>query len=322
MLTRRQSLLLGALAVTSLTIRDAAADLGATKGRRMNKLFVYAPHPDDEMLSMGLAILHYIASGYEVHLVSMNSGGALGVANTLNGTTHCSLGTEHPYTHDPDREGYVDFTVPDVSAARILEARSSLGAMAMFPPINPAAPGAVVHHAAGLPDGFGGPPDGPVSAAGVAMAKDVIKSFIDANPNSTHFTMSDSEATLLPDKGHPDHGACGQALRELKLDPVYGPPLANAKFFVSRLYWAPPGGSYPPEVLAAAAGSLQWFGSGSNSYLAHKAAYDSWLRGQVYPVWKAWNPAGGSFAVGYHQVPGQFINNFAAGVSMGNLTHL
>lgn len=288
----------------------------------MNKAFFYAPHPDDEMLSMGLAIIHYLASGYECHLVSMNNGGALGAANTLNGgpagtPAICSLGTEHPYIHSPAAEGYEPLTVPDIAAARILEARSALGAMAMMPPNNPAAKGAVVHHVAGLPDGFGGPANGAPTVEGIAAAKAVMQELIDANPNSSHFTMSESDK-------HPDHAACGKALRQLKQDAVYGPPLVNARFFVSRLYW-----DYDayPEVLAAGKAfdgtqTLKWYGADSNAYLNNKDRYCSWLRNQVLPVWKAWNPAAGTYAVGYHQVPGQFINNFAPSVSMANLSHL
>jgi hypothetical protein len=84
---------------------------------------------------MGLAILHYIANGFDVHLVSVTSGGALGIANTLNGTATCTTPADHPYIHDAEREGYEPHTTDTIAAARILEARSALGAMAMVPPI-------------------------------------------------------------------------------------------------------------------------------------------------------------------------------------------
>ena len=110
----------------------------------MGRVFFYAPHPDDETLSMGLAMLHYIANGFEVHLVSMCDGSADGVANTLNGSANgtpivCSTPADHPYIHSPAREGYPGgpLTAATVGAARILEARSALGAMAMVPPITP-----------------------------------------------------------------------------------------------------------------------------------------------------------------------------------------
>jgi LmbE family N-acetylglucosaminyl deacetylase len=283
------------------------------------RVFFYSPHPDDETLSMGLAMLHYIASGAEVHLVSMNNGGALGVANTLNGVTGCSTPSDHPYTHNPVREGYPVLTVEAVAAARINEARSALGAMAMIPPSPGVTLGAVNHHAAGLPDSYGHPgatsSTAPVTAGGVASAKAVIKSYVDSYPNSFHFTMS-------PTDKHYDHAACGLALRELKNDDVnlapgmggltYKQALANSRFFVSRLYW-----DYDAYPQVAQQPGLAWF-----SYAgSRKAEYDNWLRTQVAPAFRKWNPAQGSYGIGYHQVPSQFTNNFGPDVSIVNLWH-
>lgn len=277
----------------------------------MPRAFFYSPHPDDETLSMGLAITHYLASGFEVHLVSVNSGGALGVANTLNGVTACTL-ADHGYTHNPAREGYAPLSVADIAAARIKEARSALGAMSV---LSSPTPGTVTHHVANLPDGFGSgqtaDSTAPPTAEGIALAKSVIQSYVEAYPNSFHYTMSESD-------DHPDHAACGYALRELKNSAEFGPSLVNAKFFVSRLYWATSqaNGLYPADVLAAADGTLAWFSAGSR-----KAEYDAWLRGKVIVPYKAWNPAAGAYGIGYHQVAGQFNSNFAAGVSIGNLMH-
>lgn len=271
----------------------------------MPRAFLYSPHPDDETLSMGLAMMHYIASGYEVHLVSMNSGGALGVANTLNGVTACTL-ADHGYTHNPSREGYAPLSVPDIGAARIKEARTALGAMAM---LSSPTPGTITHHTGNLPDGFGSGQTSdstvPPTPEGIALAKAVIKSYVDAYPNSFHYTMSESD-------DHPDHAACGYALRELKNE---NPSLINSKFFVSRLYWNT-GSGYPQAVVDAANGTLAWFSAGSR-----KAEYDAWLRGKVIVPYKAWNPAAGAYGIGYHQVAGQFNNNFGSGVSIGNLLH-
>jgi LmbE family N-acetylglucosaminyl deacetylase len=137
----------------------------------MARVFFYSPHPDDETLSMGLAMIYYIAAGSDVHLVSMNNGGALGAANTLNGVTACSIPADHPYTHSPAREGFAPLAVPDVAAARIKEARGALGAMAMIAPPPPPVGGggggpsttrsaAVSPAAAGLHLTVGGPPVG------------------------------------------------------------------------------------------------------------------------------------------------------------------
>lgn len=309
MITRRTILKLGAAAALAPTLTTAQA-----RGKVMPRLFVYAPHPDDETLSMGLALIHFIASGYEVHLVSMTNGDAIGVTNTLNGSNGtgpvtCTIG-DHPYVHSPAREGYPELTVADIGAARLKEARAALGAMAMLPS---ATPGTVVHHYAGLHDGFGGPAHGKATTAAVAQVKTIMQGFIDDYPGSLHYTMSASDA-------HPDHAACGIALRELKNEL---PALANSKFFVSRLYWAlsQPNGLYPQTVLDEADGTLAWYGASSSAFQSRYSEYCAWLRTKAIVPFRAWNPPAGAYGIGYHQVPSQFNNNFGASVSMANLWH-
>lgn len=303
-------------------------------GDLMSRVFFYSPHPDDETLSMGLAMLYYIFYGYEVHLVSMTNGEAIGVANTLNGSANgtalvCSIASDHPYIHTPAREGYEPLTVPAIGDARILEARSVLGMMAMLP----GATGTVTHHIAGLPSEFGNPGGGssttPATPEGIAAAKTVIKQYVDDYPNSFHHTMSESDK-------HHDHQACGFALRELMNDDVnkvpwadrtYKSALSGSRFFVSRLYWAlaQPDGKYPPEVLAAAGataqdpdGSLGWF-----PYGAKYNDFCDWML-KVIKVYRAWDPAAGTYGIGYHQVPSQFTKCFPPPTSVekqGNLWH-
>jgi LmbE family N-acetylglucosaminyl deacetylase len=307
MIARRTILKLGAVAALAPTITTAQAK----EAKSMPHVFWYSPHPDDETLSMGLAMMHFIASGYNVHLVSMNSGGALGVANTLNGTGPCSIPTDHPYTHNPAREGYAPLTVTDIANARLKEARSAFGAMAM---LSSPTPGSIFHHAANLPDGFGSgqtsDSTAPPTPEGIALAKGVIQSYVEAYPNSLHYTMSASDA-------HPDHAACGHALRELKNEDS---TLVNSRFFVSRLYWNT-GSGYPQAVLDEANGTLQWYGTGSSSFAARKSEYDAWLRTKVIVPYRAWNPAAGAFGIGYHQVPGQFTNNFGPSATIACLWH-
>lgn len=296
----------------------------------VTRVFFYSPHPDDETLSMGLAMLHYIANGCDVHLVSMCNGEAAGVANTLNGVASgtavvCSTPADHPYIHSPAREGYPTLTAADIGDARILEARSTLGMMAMVPPVTPGVLGTVTHHVAGLPAEFGDPGSGsstsPPTAAGIAAAKAVIKGYVDSYPNSFHYTMSDADH-------HHDHAACGIALRQLKNDTVntipgtsltYHDALVNARFFVSRLYWAisQPDGHYQQDLLDAANGTLAWF----NYYGSRYTLYCDWLRNQVIKPYRAWNPAAGAYGVGYHQVVSQFTSNFGPSASIANLWH-
>jgi len=274
---------------------------------------------------MGLAMLHYIASGFDVHLVSMTSGDAVGSAYFLNGANPsgtpvvCPTSADHPWTHSPEREGYEPLTTEGIGAARILEARAALGVMAMVPPIkdsngNTITPGPVFHHVGGLHDGFGAPGQAsstaPVTREGIDAAKEIIFPFVRDYPNSFHITMS-------PADHHHDHAACGIALKEIKQEnpAMLGTPL----FFVSRLYWAisQPDGKYQQDLLDEAHGTLAWFsyyGSNYSSYVDH-------LRNRVIKAYRAWNPAAGAYGIGYHQVRSQFESNFGANASVANLFH-
>lgn len=314
--------------LTAAALAPLAADLGSsthvTKGKRMGRVFFYSPHPDDEVLSMGLAMLYYIAVGFEVHLVSVTNGSALGVANTLNGSTDsgtavaCTI-ADHPFIHSPAREGYplvapaTRLTVDDIGAARNAEARSALAAMAMVPPVTAGVTAGVFHHTANLPGDFAGSGSSstsPVTPEGIAAAKAVILPFVQNYPNSFHYTMS-------PADHHHDHAACGLALKEIKAEnPTL---LGTPRYFVSRLYWATsqPDGHYQQDLLDAAAGTLAWFNYSGANY----DRYCAWLRGQVVKAYRAWSPAEGAYGVGYHQVSSQFASNFDTGVSIGNLWH-
>lgn len=314
--------------LTAAALAPLAADLGSsthvTKGKRMGRVFFYSPHPDDETLSMGLAMIYYIAAGFDVHLVSMSNGAALGVANTLNGSASgspvlCSTSADHPYVHSPAREGYAPLTVEDVAAARIREARSALGAMAMIPPNPGVTPGQVFHHAADLPAEFGAPGStsstAPVTPEGIAAAKAKILPFVQNYPNSFHYTMS-------PADHHHDHAACGLALREIKTE---NPTLLGVpRFFISRLYWTVTDGLYAADLRAAAGGtaanpngSIAWF----NYSGTHYDRYEAWLKNQVQDAYHHWNPAAGAYGIGYHQVPSQFASNLGPAASVGNLWH-
>lgn len=295
----------------------------------MGRVIVYAPHPDDETLSVGLAMLHYIASGFETHLVSMTDGNALGVANTLNGSANgspilCTSPADHPYVHNPAREQYEPLTTDMIGTARLAEARSVLGAMAMVPPITGSngqlvTPGEVVHHYGGLHDGFGAPGQGsstaPATRDGIDAAKAVILQYVQDYPNTFHITMS-------PADHHHDHAACGIALREIKQEnPTL---LGNPMFMISRLYWTVTNGLYAADLRAAAGGtaadpngSIDWFPVPA----AHYQGYVNHLRNKVIGRYRTWNPAAGSYGVGYHQVAAQFESNFASGVSVANLFH-
>ena len=302
------------------------------------RVIFYSPHPDDETLSMGIAMLYYIAAGVETHLVSITNGSAVGVSYTLNGinpTTNavvpCTLGVDHPFIHDPVREGYLfpppvgddppctsisDVMVGDI---RNKEARAALGMMSQIAPNTPGVYASVTHHTENLPGDFAGTSPSstsPPSEAGIQMAYDIIKRYVDEYPNSFHFTMSETD-------DHHDHAACGIALRRLKNDTTnfvpwntsmtYATALSGARFFVSKLYW---------QNNYANGQDVIPFGPSWFPYGPRYNDYVSWLRNQVVPVYKAWNPSAGAYGVGYHQVSSQFVNNFAPTVNPANLWHL
>lgn len=279
---------------------------------------IYEPHPDDWVLSMSLAVVDALAKGLDVHLVSMTRGGAGGPSAVFSGDQVCGW---HGYRHNPEREAYTPLTSDDIADLRIAESRSALGAAAAIPP-NPgvAAVGRIYHHVADLPDGFGGPAGAPPTRAAIDAAKTVIAGFIERFPNAFHYTMSPSEAY----GGHPDHAACGIALRELKQASKYSPLLPNAAFFVSKRYWG------PPRPAAVQAEYPTWFVAGrirraDGSILDRKPEFDALLRTMVAPCYGAWNPTGlpakGSAGVGYHQVAGQFANCFGPTIDIANLWH-
>lgn len=280
---------------------------------------VIEPHPDDWVLSMQLPLIDALARGLDVRLVTMNKGGNGGPLGHFNGDQVCVW---HGYRHDPEREGYTPLTEADIAELRVAESRSALGAAAAIAP-NPGVPatGRVFHHVLDLPNGFGGTAGSPPTAEGIAMAKAAITGFIDQFPNAFYNTMSPSEAC----GGHPDHAACGIALRQLQQTPEYGPLLRNARFFVSRLYWG------PPRPAAVVAEKPEWFYAGQirdragNLLLDRKPEFDALIRKMVAPCYGAWNPAGlpakGSAGVGYHEVVGQFMRALGPGVTIGSLWH-
>jgi LmbE family N-acetylglucosaminyl deacetylase len=273
------------------------------------RAFFYAPHPDDETLSMGLAIIFHIMCGYHVHLISMSKGGVTPESVKLTGGQNCGW---HGYRHDNVRENYTVPTQADIAEIRFRETASAFGAMSTGSMVSGIAPGELHHEFGGLPDlyGGGGATGTPPTQAGIDAAQEVMQMYVTNYPNSLHFTMSESDR-------HPDHAALGYALRNLKnADPM----LVNSRFFVSRLYWNT-GSGYPPEVLDAANGTLQWYGTGNTTFGTKKAEMDSILRNRVSPIFSAWNPAEGSYAIGYHQVVNQFATNFGPSASIANLIH-
>jgi LmbE family N-acetylglucosaminyl deacetylase len=295
----------------------------------MSNVFFYSPHPDDETLSMGMAAGYYAHYAIPVHVVSMSNGSALGVANTLNGSTDtgvpvsCTTPGDHPYIHDPVKEyydlgeGVTRLTAESIGQLRNLEARSAVSVLGQIPKATPGVSAPMVHHMENLPGDWAGSSassTSPCTAEGIAKAKAIIKYYVDTYPNSFHYTMSQTD-------DHHDHAACGFALRELMNDDVnkvpwaditYHAALVNSMFFVSKLYYM---NNYQngQDVLQF---NPKWF-----PYGPHYPVFADWLKNHVQKVYRAWNPASGSFGIGYHQVAYQFDLNFGPDVSPANLWH-
>lgn len=240
-------------------------------------VFLIEPHCDDLVISQGLAAAHYLGAGIKVHVLSMSGGGSGGVLDDLDGSVVCGWHNTH---HDPVKEGYTPPLEADFHGLRMAESRAALGTLAAAI----AGSGAVEHHDGGLPTGFGSLPDG------VALAQAVIQEYVDTYANGSTFfhTMSPTA------DDHPDHRACGQALRNLKNDPYYSAQLGGSRFFITRLKW--------PSTEATAEGWTTFPVTASR-----KAEYDAAIR-KAAKCYAAWQPPQ-AFGIGYHQVINQFYAN-------------
>lgn len=282
-------------------------------------LVVFVPHPDDELLSMWPA-LHYLACGYDVHFVYLTRGEVTAASLRLDGSGVCGW---HGYTHNPGREGYTLPTKDEIGFARLAEGRSCIGAMASVSPVTGYTTGVAYQHDENLGTAYGASgaasSTAPTTPEGVDAAEAVIRRYVADYPGAIFWSMS-------PTDDHPDHAACGKALRRLKGaphvdasgnvtytggDPVLGPQLTWSRFFVSKLYW---GTSTSPRPADVAAEPCSWYPNkpGQNTQpVPRSAEYTEWLQEKVVPTYKAWNPAQGSFAVGgIHSTPAQFASCF------------
>lgn len=291
------------------------------------RLIVLIPHPDDGELSMW-PYIHYLASGYDVHLVYLTRGEVTAASLHLDGALICNWG-DHAYRHNPAVEGYALPTVEQIGLARLAEGRSAAGAMAMIPPTIATEPGFLFTHDENLGTGYGcggcGSSSTPATEAGIALADEVIRRYAEEYPNSLFWAMS-------PTDDHPDHAASGIALRRLKGNPVYNattktftftggdpvlaPLLVNANFMASKLYW---GNGTTPRPADLAAELPAWYPNTypyNNLILPRVDEYTAWIKTKVVKAYKAWNPAQGSFAIGGgHSTAGQFESCFGQSVT-------
>lgn len=232
------------------------------------------PHPDDEVLSMGIAIAEHVAYGREVHVVLVTQGRQTGAINHLNGEGYNSWWKG---THQPSAEGYSSLSVQDISIARIQEFRSACGCLQV--------PQANIH----IEDTDNPSSDGK-EAVTYEEAKQVIQKYIDRYPDADFFSMSWHDQ-------HPDHIAIGQALRDLK---KCGAIQGATRFYISRLYWDEfskiGGWEVPSNMTNPETGVTTTAEEIKERVLRACRAYS------------VWNPIVGSYGVGRHSVPGQFAS--------------
>lgn len=320
MITRRTLLKASALVPLASTLR--------TGGRKVAQHVLISPHIDDETLTFALPLMNWVGRGENVHVAFMNRGGTATVRDYINGVSGCNC---HPWRHSPAREGYEPLlTTADVGDARLLEARSAMSALSTIPAKDvygvTIPQGNLTWSEGGLADNFGGTTLPPLES-GSDAAEQAIRLLVQRFPNAFFYTMSEGDAS-------PDHRACGIALRRLmNSDDVvpgrtstYRQLLVNARFFVSRLYWAASnGGSYPQAVLDAAgvdengASRLKWYNAATVG--SRYDEYCGYIRTRLILPYTSWLPAQGVFGIGNHSVHAQFTNNFGTGVSIASVWH-
>lgn len=289
----------------------------------------FAPHCDDEQLSKGFHMADMRARGEHILVVFMSLGGNTGARDKLNGiaaTPAYSGCPVHGYTHNPDDEFYDGAPALDseeIRQSRLKESVSALGAVSTIPTLAGVTPGEVRYEVADLPDGFG---DLATADADIeAVMRDVYSRY----PNSFLYTMSESDA-------HPDHQACGRALKNMRASADLGPALVNSRFFVSKLYWKENNnGNYPPAVLAAAkngpigsdgqpTSTLAWYGPAQAQSGPNGSRYNELCgiqRKRVIVPFGAWSPKDGVYGVGRHSVNSQFEDCFGVNVNIQCLMH-
>jgi LmbE family N-acetylglucosaminyl deacetylase len=220
----------------------------------------YAPHADDETLSMGVDVGNHLLAGRSVVLVLMTQGCSPGLLGILGGTTRCGW---HGGDHAPDAEAYADGERLDVAAvgrARVAEFTSAAGAYRLL------AGGALQVRVEGLPDG----------GVSVEAATAVITAMEAAHPGASHKTMT-------PQDTEPDHAACGLALQQLRNAGV----VSDARWYVRT--------AQVPSVTGVTCRRVRPATDAVAAAVRRAAT-----------CYQAWNPAGGSYAVGYHSVRASF----------------
>ncbi|CAG9621404.1 PIG-L family deacetylase [Sutcliffiella rhizosphaerae] len=135
----------------------------------------YAPHADDEVLSLGPAIIQALDDSDEVHIVLLSEGKASKAINTVNELL--------------SKDGYPPLTKEDFGQARVREFKASIQSLGVSP------------ESITILD----LPDGSIS---IDKVKEIIIAKESLHTTVTHHVMSEHDP-------HDDHASTGKALREL-----------------------------------------------------------------------------------------------------------
>lgn len=275
-----------------------------------------SPHADDETLSFGYALTWYARAGFNIHALLMSRGPVSAASLRYDGSQVCRF---HPYTHEPQQEGYELPTEGEIGAARWAEFKTAVYAMTRITPATAGVTGNTFFYEGGLGTNYGcngcASSTGAVTRQAVDAARAVLEPWVDSLPPNTHIR------TMSPTDDHPDHAAVGIAAYEMWADPAWHTRMGDLMFAVSRLYWGGPNNT-PPRPPDVAAEPCTWFpadtGLGPNNSI-YNAVVDH-LRNVVVPSYGQWLPPG-AWAVGKHSVPSQFAANFGPSASVSNLWH-
>ncbi|SHF14052.1 N-acetylglucosaminyl deacetylase, LmbE family [Seinonella peptonophila] len=225
----------------------------------------YSPHADDETLNMGITIAEHVAAGRPTHVVLMTHGRVTGALAAINGTTASGYWKA---THNPALENYSPLTAEQLAEARMHEFHNACGQLGV-----PAS----TRHVHDL--------DNPSSGDTLTYdeAKSVIQSYITQFPDADHYTLSDHDI-------HPDHAACGQALRDLY---NAGAIQYNVRFVISMATR----NDYESKGTTIPGGG--WKDTPTDATITQRVI-------NACRCYAAWSPNTGAYAVGYHSVAGQF----------------
>lgn len=200
--------LLVALFATPASAANYKTEVAESNGK--TPAVFYIPHPDDEILSFGVALLNHVWTGSEVKVVLLTHGRATNVYKVL-------VGEAYDYTmkkwHDPTAEGYAPFTRDDIGDARIKEFVHAMNIIGISP------------EDIEVRD-FG---DADVT---VEEVKGVMMEYENKYPGARHKTFSYYD-------NHQDHANAGKALNELYNEGK----VKDARFYVKNSQYAD--GSFP-----------------------------------------------------------------------------